>query len=368
MLYLHIPYCHHKCTYCGFYSVARKRDLEPYVEALCRELSLRSVSKPLRTIYFGGGTPSLLSDSQLGRIIETIRSCYDLSVLEEATMEANPEDLTEIYLQKIAEMKFFNRLSIGIQSFDNSELRLLNRVHNGQQAESAIRLAAAAGFQNVNVDLIMGLPGQSLSSWQQNLDRLSSLLPLGAIQHLSCYELTIEQGTMLERQLQSGRLTLCDEETLGAQYEALLNWCDYHGFVRYEVSNFCRPGHHSRHNSRYWNRTPYIGVGAAAHSFDGQHRRWNIANTAQYIASDGDPAYEEETLSSADAYNEMVMTALRTPRGIQKESVLPVFQEHLQQTITPFIHAGLIVESNTAYQPTAEGIMHADGIAAELFV
>jgi len=368
MLYLHIPYCHHKCTYCGFYSVARQRDLEPYVEALCSELTLRSSNKPLRTIYFGGGTPSLLSINQLWRIINTIHTHYNLSELEEATLEANPEDLTEAYLQGLSEMNFFNRLSIGVQSFNDNELRLLNRVHNGQQAVDAIRLSSQAGFNNVSIDLIMGLPGQALSDWHQNLDHLSSLLPLGAIQHLSCYELTVEPGTMLERQLQSERLSSIDEESLTAQYESLLRWCDAHDFERYEVSNFCRPGFHSRHNSRYWERTPYIGVGAAAHSFDGYRRRWNIADVTQYIASNGTPSYDEETLTCADAFNEMVMTALRTPRGIHKGSVPPNFQEHLKRAIMPFIQAGLILESSTAYQPTNEGIMHADGIAADLFV
>ncbi len=368
MLYLHIPYCHHKCTYCGFYSVARQRDLQPYVDALCNELRERSVAHPLRTVYFGGGTPSQLSTSQLQQIVATLRNHYNLSEVEEVTLEANPEDLTTEYLQELAAMQFVNRLSIGIQTFNDNELHMLNRVHNGQQAEAAIRRAAAAGFRNISVDLIMGLPGQSVADWQQSLERLASLLSLNAVQHLSCYELTIEQGTMLERQLLSQRLTACDEETQAAQYEALLQWCAAHSFERYEVSNFCRNGHHSRHNSRYWNRTPYIGVGAAAHSFDGQRRRWNKADIAQYIANHGIPEYEEETLCDDDAFNEMVMTALRTPKGIIKALVREPYRSHLRQTIAPFIETGMIAESDTAYQPTAEGLMHADGIAAALFV
>ena len=370
MLYLHIPYCHHKCTYCGFYSVARRQQLDTYVDALCAELALRSSDKPLKTIYFGGGTPSLLSIGQLQHIVATISTHYNISQLEEVTLEANPENMTDSYLAALKSLNFVNRLSIGIQSFSDKELKLLNRVHDGEQAEEAVRRAAAAGFSNISVDLIMGLPGQQLADWQHNLDRLASLLPLDAVQHLSCYELTVESGTMLERQLQSGRLTPCDEEVVAAQYETLMQWCEAHGFEHYEVSNFCRHGHHSRHNSRYWNRTPYIGVGASAHSFDGTKRRWNVSDVDAYIAGTlrGETPFEEETLTADDAYNEYVMTALRTAEGIDKTMISSERRSHLSEKIAPHVAHGLVVESATHYRPTAKGMLMADGIAASLFV
>ena len=374
MLYIHIPYCHHKCTYCAFYSVARGRNVEEYVEALCVELALRRTDRPLRTVYFGGGTPTVLTIRQLERIVDTIRANYDLSQLEEATIEANPENLTPQYLEGLASMRFFNRLSIGIQSFDDGELKMLNRVHDSRQACDAIRNAAAAGFDNLSVDLMMGLPRPHSVGLQHSLECLSSLLPLGAVKHLSCYELTVEQGTMLDRQLKTGRLSMPEDDEVTEQYAALQEWCRANGFEQYEVSNFCRPGWHSRHNSRYWNRTPYTGIGAAAHSFDGRCRRWNVADIARYIdgANAGEIPFEEETLTQADACNEYIMTALRTARGIDKQmlaSLAPQGSEAaLSKGLARFVGAGLLLESDTHYTPSPEGLLQADGIAASLFV
>ena len=365
MLYVHIPFCHHKCTYCAFYSVASRRGREAYVDALCSELYVRRTSKPLRTIYFGGGTPSHLDLSLLHRVVQTIRGHYDLSQLEEATLEANPEDLTEDYLKTLASWHFFNRISIGIQSFDDDQLHLLNRVHTGSQAREAVLRAAAWGFDNLSIDLIMGLPGQSLRCWENNLDVVASL-PM--VKHLSCYELTVEPGTILERQLQTGRVSLADEQTVVAQYQTLQQWLAPAGFEQYEVSNYCRPGWHSRHNSRYWDRTPYIGVGAAAHSFDGCRRRWNVADVERYSAVVGQVPYESETLSSKDAYNEYIMTALRTVVGIKKKEIPIEFREYLAQAVRPFLIENLLTETETAYRPTPQGLLHADGIAASLFV
>ena len=370
MLYIHIPYCHHKCTYCGFYSIAGHRDHAAYVDALCRELAMRKSDKPLKTIYFGGGTPTLLSLEQLQKIVDTIRQSFDLSQVEEVTIEANPENLTDDYLSGLQKMHFFNRLSIGIQSFNDAELRILNRVHTSRQAKEAIANAAHSGFDNISVDLIMGLPGQSAEGWKRNLDILSNILEFNSVRHLSCYELTVEKGSILERQIQMGRVVMADDDTLGVQYDMLMDWCSRNGFEQYEVSNFCWPGYRSRHNSRYWNRTPYIGVGAAAHSFDGDKRRWNLPDIEKYIdgALKGTVPYEEESLTAADAYNEYVMTSLRTVEGIRKEAVSPEYQSILAKSIQPFVDNGLVEETSTHYRPTAEGILRADGIAASLFV
>lgn len=370
MLYIHIPYCHHKCTYCGFYSVAGRHNRDEYVDALCRELEIRRVAEPLQTVYIGGGTPSLLSADQLRRIVRTIRDNYDVSSVEEVTIEANPEDLTEAYLVMLADLHFFARLSIGIQSFDDAELRILNRVHNSKQAVDAVCSAARAGFGNVSVDLIMGLPSQTERQWLSNLDTLSSLLDLNVVKHLSCYELTVEPGSILERQLKMGRLSLPDEAVVEKEYGILYEWCERNGFEQYEVSNFSLPGFRSRHNSRYWNRTPYIGVGAAAHSFDGKRRMWNVADVAEYVAkiAKGVLPYDEETLTERDAYNEYLMTSLRTVDGIEKERVPESFKEQLSKSIVPYVEYGLLVETATAYRPTRRGLMQADGIAADLFI
>lgn len=368
MLYLHIPYCHRKCTYCAFYSTVTTGGTQPYVDALCIELERRShcVEHPLRTVYFGGGTPSLLPVGQLAQIVKTICNCYDTSALEEVTVEANPEDLTTTYLADLRQLSFFNRISIGVQSFHDDDLRMLNRRHNARQALEALQNAASAGFEHISVDLIYGLPGQSLESWLDNLSRLADL-PIG---HLSAYALTVEDGTMLQRQIGQGRVWPCDETVQLDHYHALLAWAEQHGFQQYEISNFARPGHRAIHNSRYWNRTPYLGVGAAAHSFDGLHRRWNVANTQRYISSvmAGPIDHEEEELGLKDAYNEYLMTALRTVEGIDKSLVAPPFANRLQHDMQRFVAAGLILDTPTHYRPTPEGLLHADGIGAELFL
>lgn len=371
MLYIHIPYCHHKCTYCGFYSVAGKRDRDRYIDALCKELETRLIGEPLRTIYIGGGTPTLLTLPQMGRLVEAVRSNYNLTQLEEVTLEANPEDVTPEYLEGLNRLGFFNRLSIGIQSFSDSELKAINRVHSARQAKEAILNAARAGMGNVSIDLIMGLPGQTLDDWSHNLDEVERIADAtGVVKHLSCYELTVESGSILERQITMGRVHPADEDTLSAQYGALAAWADRHGFEQYEVSNFCQPGYHSRHNSRYWDRTPYLGVGASAHSFDGTRRRWNVADVEKYTDAtmQGETPFEEETLSEYDAYNEYVMTALRTSKGIDSEKIAEPLRNHLRHRVEPYVRHGLITVDGALYRPTREGMLHADGIAADLFI
>lgn len=374
MLYIHIPYCHHKCTYCAFFSVARGRNVDEYIDAVCKELNERSTNNPVRTVYFGGGTPTVLSVNQLDRAVGVIRDNFDLSQLEEATIEANPENLVPEYLEGLAKMNFFNRISVGIQSFSDNELKMLNRAHTSTQAFNAVRNIADAGFDNVSIDLMMGLPHPYSVGIQHSLNRLDELLHLGVIKHLSCYELTVEPGTMLERQLKMKRLQICEDDELAFQYDCLMKWCGENGFEQYEVSNFCKPGFHSRHNSRYWNRTPYIGIGAAAHSFDGCCRRWNKADIEGYIrgADNGSIPYEKELLTPADAFNEYIMTALRTVRGIDKTMLASLVSasclSDFQLKIKKFISMRLVTESDTHYAPTPKGLLQADGIAASLFL
>lgn len=369
MLYLHIPYCHRKCSYCAFYSKTVKGSRDAYVKALCDEIEMRGTGQPLHTVYFGGGTPSLLPATSLKRIVDVIANCFDLSALEEVTLEANPEDLTPDYLGSLAELHFFNRISVGIQSFRDKDLKTINRVHSRIQAIEALRNVVDAGFRNISVDLMMGLPGQTITDWQANLDCLASLDFFDSIMHLSCYELSVEPDTILERQIHMGRVSLVDEEVVAAQYRMLQQWTQANGFEQYEISNYCRPGYHSRHNSRYWERIPYIGIGAAAHSFDGTRRRWNVADIETYIAgvTEGKIPYEEETLTERDAYNEYIMVSLRTVTGIDKSKVMPQFSECLAEKIVSYVRNGWVEETLTHYRPTPEGLLHADGIAASLF-
>ncbi|MBR5354219.1 MAG: radical SAM family heme chaperone HemW [Bacteroidales bacterium] len=368
MIYLHIPFCHRKCTYCAFYSVVTSGDRQAYVDALRKELDMRrhEAGHPVRTVYFGGGTPSVLSVGQLGQIVDALAAHYDIAAVEEATLEANPEDLTPEYLHALAALGFFNRISIGVQSFSDSDLKLLNRRHSAIQAVEAVQNAFDAGFDNISVDLIYGLPHSDTEQWLENLRQVEQL----PVSHLSAYALTIEPGTILAKQVESGRIVTVGEEEVLRQYGALCMWAGEHGFEQYEISNFCRPGFKARHNSRYWDRTPYLGVGAAAHSFDGGYRRWNVADVKQYVESvaAGHIAHEEEQLGLKDAHNEYLMTALRTVEGIAKDKVMKPFAARLAEAVGKFVDAGWVEETLTHYRPTAEGLLHADGMAAELFI
>lgn len=374
MIYIHIPYCHHKCTYCAFYSnTGRREEQQAYAEAVCEELRQRSGEQsdhPIRTIYFGGGTPTLLPIELLSKIVVTLRNLFDLSQLEEATIEANPENLTSEYLEALSGLHFFNRISIGIQSFNANDLKLFNRVHTPEQALDAIRNARQAGFHNISADLIYGIPGQTLSTWKENLQQIFAL----PVTHLSCYALSLEPQSILWRQVESGKIAMPEEEAVLEAYELLLQEAKAHGFGQYEISNFCKPGMQSRHNSRYWDRTPYLGIGAAAHSFDGKCRRWNVADTRHYIhsISNNENYYESEQLTEIQSFNEYIMTALRTTAGIDKSTLPPIaariFDKQFRPAVERQIQLGLLTESPTHIIPTHDGLLQADGIATKLMV
>ena len=368
MIYIHIPFCHRKCTYCAFYSKPLASTTEArltaaaYVDALVDEMRRRrdEQAHPIHTIYIGGGTPSLLPLGQMARVVGALRKCFDLSQLEEATIECNPEDLTQEYLLGLKEMGLFNRLSIGLQSLDDEMLRLIGRRHTAQQAVEAVERAYSVGFHNISVDFMYGLPQMSqLPAFDFRL-----------VNHVSAYALTVEEGTALAVQVRQGRVSLPGDDELVRQYYAMREHLAKAGFEQYEVSNYCRLGYHSRHNSRYWNRTPYLGLGAAAHSFDGSSRRWNVADVKQYIATQ---AFEEETLTDRDAYNELLMTALRTTAGLSLADVPERCRSDFRRKMQRYVDCGWIKLStphsphSTLFQPTAEGLLHADGMAADLF-
>ncbi len=354
MIYVHVPFCHRKCTYCAFYSkpiAGGHQPFEDYVDTLLDEMERRrnEQAHPVKTVYFGGGTPSLLPPAQLERIVDGLRRRFDLSQLEEATIECNPEDLTPEYLSALRSLGFFNRLSIGLQSLDDEVLRLVGRRHTAAQAIDAVRRAYGSGFHNISVDFIYGI---------KSIETTGAIDIIDCVTHISAYSLTVEPGTALAVQVQQGRMVLPDEDEVVRQYHILHDAFEAAGFHQYEVSNYARPGFESRHNSRYWNRTPYLGLGPGAHSFDGCRRRWN----------NPDGSIGEETLTPTDAFNELLMTSLRTVKGLPLSVVPEGNKERLHLAMQPYIDCGWIVLKDNHYSPTAEGLLHADGMASDLFV
>ena len=340
--------------------------MERYVDALLEEMDARRQEHQIRTVYIGGGTPSIMPIEQMARLVEGLRLCFDLSQLEEATIECNPEDMTPQYLADLHSLGLFNRLSVGVQSLDDDVLHLVGRRHTSNQAVDAVSRARAIGFDNISVDLIYGI---------KELDELDSGDDLGGLvdmaSHVSAYALTVEEGTPLAVQVEKGLISLPGDDEVVRQYYAMHDFLASKGFEQYEVSNYCRPGFRSRHNSRYWDRTPYLGLGAAAHSFDGCRRRWNVADVDRYISTHD---YEEETLTKRDAYNELLMTSLRTVAGLQEERVPEQYRKSLQIRMRPYMDCGwvrFVADGRThfaSYVPTTDGLLHADGIAADLFV
>jgi oxygen-independent coproporphyrinogen-3 oxidase len=326
--------------------------VEDYVDGVLREMEARrgEQAHAIKTVYFGGGTPSLLPIGELARIVEGLRRWFDLTQVEEVTLEANPEDLTPHYLADLAGLGFVNRLSIGVQSLDDGVLRKLNRRHTAQQALEAVENAYAAGFCNISVDFIYGIQG--------NPEGLDNLDFLEKVNHVSAYSLTVEPGTALAVQVEQGRVPLPDEEEVVRQYHALRRLLEAAGFRQYEVSNYARPGFESKHNSRYWDRTPYLGLGPGAHSFDGTCRKWN----------NPDGSVGEETLTETDAVNETIMTALRTVKGLDVEGLPERYKKRLHQMMQPYVDRGWLTVEGSRYCPTSEGLLHADGMASALFV
>ena len=372
MIYIHIPYCKQRCVYCGFYSTAASNVSESYIDAVCNELKIRAdylTNRKIQTIYFGGGTPSLLTIKQLTRIQNTIAELFNLSELREATLECNPEQLTEQYLTNLRNTNFINRLSIGVQSFDNDNLKLLNRRHNCTDAINATKNAQKAGFDNISLDLIYGIPGLTNSQWIENLNIIASL----NIQHLSCYALTVEDNTMLKTLITKDKIPPSDEDQTLQHYESLIDWCHKNNFTQYEISNFCCEGYEAKHNSRYWDNTSYLGIGAAAHSYNGISRQWNISNIETYIKSinSGIVPSTIENLSNEDCFNEYLMTALRTRRGLETEYLTsrhPKLWKATEPKLSTYINKGLMEQTHKGYHLNHNGMLQADAIAAELFM
>ena len=323
-VYLHIPFCKRLCHYCDFYSATALGLKTEVLDVMRKELSYLADFVPDRTastIYIGGGTPSLCSIHEIAGLLDAVHHTWDTSKVLEVTLEANPDDLDLIYLRELRTLGI-NRLSIGIQSFIDRDLKFMNRRHDAETAIRAVGLAQQAGFDNLSIDLIYGVPGMSTRDWAHNLE-----VALGLdVQHISAYHLSIEDGTFFGRMQREGRLKPVDERISEEQYALLHDRMAEAGFVHYEISNFARPGYQAVHNSNYWNGAHYVGAGPSAHSFNGTHRRWNLANNRAYLDGFADGRwFETEKLSEIDQYNEFIMTRLRTAAGFRAEELVARF-------------------------------------------
>ena len=340
------------------------------VDAIVSELQLRNDEMPAgpwSSIYFGGGTPSLLSPKQVSQILEAATSLRPLVDNAEITLEANPDDLTEEVLSAFAKTAI-NRLSIGIQSFKESDLSYMNRAHDSAQAIACIPAAQLAGFKNLTIDLIYGTPGMSDEAWRQNL---AQAIAFGT-PHISSYALTVEPKTALAHQIKTGKSKPVDEAQSARQMETLIDTLEAAGYEHYEISNFAKPGWRAKHNSNYWLGQAYLGIGPSAHSFDGSRTRsWNVTNNALYVKAItlGNLPIEREVLSERDRYNELVLTRLRTVWGVKLSEVEALgFREHFLKEVETFVEQGLVEANNDIYRLTRAGKLLADGVSGELFV
>lgn len=334
-IYIHIPFCKQACTYCDFHFSTNQKLRKPLIDAMCVEIKQRSheIKEAPATLYFGGGSPSILNEEELAQIFETLSSSFDVSRLTEVTLESNPDDHSAEKL-KLWQSLGVNRLSIGIQSFIDRDLTLMNRAHNAHEASNCVKNAREAGFEKVSIDLIYGIPNQSIDEWKNNIQRAIDLAP----EHISAYCLTVEEKTVLHHQVAKNMVTEKDDETIEREFLVLHELLTKAGFEHYEISNFGKPEHMAAHNGNYWQGLEYVGFGPAAHSFDGAtKRRWNVSNNPQYIKaiSEGGRYWEDEILTDTDRTNEQLMTGLRRHQGIDL-STLPknhqaVIAQNLQQ-------------------------------------
>lgn len=371
-IYIHIPFCKQACHYCNFHFSTSPRLTNDFLEALLKEIALQKYyvnEEPVETIYFGGGTPSLFSPEQLYKIMEQLHRHFKMAAGAELTLEANPDDILNEKLQAWKQAGI-NRLSIGIQSFFEEDLRWMNRAHSAVQAINCIPAAQDAGLSNLTIDLIYGVPSLTDARWEQNVQRAIA----SGIPHLSCYALTVETGTALDNFIRKNKVQPVSPDDQARQFLLLMDWLREAGYEHYEISNFARPGQRSRHNTAYWQGKKYLGLGPSAHSFNGSERQWNVASNTRYIQSlqKGQVPFEKETLTPLQQLNEYTMTSLRTMEGIDLRYVEHRFGENssslLKENSRRFIERSLMEGSNDRLQLTKEGKLFADGIASDLFV
>ncbi|VBB43427.1 Oxygen-independent coproporphyrinogen III oxidase [uncultured Paludibacter sp.] len=369
-IYIHIPFCKTKCTYCDFFSKVDFKEKSRLLNAMLLEIEQRKNYLPdneISTVYFGGGTPSTLSPNEIKLLLDAIKRYFHLSANAEITLEANPDDLSFEYLESIKKTGI-NRLSIGIQSFDDKQLKFINRRHNANDAIESIENAKFAGFENISIDLIYGLPFQTFESWEKQLEKAFEL----DIQHISAYGLTYEKNTPLWKQLQQGKVTAADDEIMVKMYELLIKECSENDFEQYEISNFAKKEFRSRHNSSYWQQIPYLGIGPSAHSYDGNSRQWNVASINNYCNSieENKIYFEKEDLSENDKYNDYIMVRLRTKEGIDLNFVKNNFNkkalEFLMKNAKKYIDRKFLIEKNDFLSLSQSGILISNQIISDL--
>ncbi len=374
-IYVHIPFCKSRCIYCDFFSTTSLTERDRYVTAIKKELELRIDYLPLNTeietIYFGGGTPSMLKAEQLCDVLNHIKQNYNVTENAEITIEGNPDDLCIDFLESIKKGGF-NRLSMGVQTFNDKRLKFLCRRHTADIAKKSVENARKVGFDNISIDLMYGFPEESLADWISDINQALLLAP----EHISAYSLMYEEGTQLYKMLESGRIEEIDEDVSVKMYNLLIERLQSSGYEHYEISNFGKKGMHSRHNSSYWEGIPYLGVGAGAHSFDGNSRQWNPNSLEEYITGivSNNPIFEKEELTPNQRYNEMVMTGLRTAKGIDLKRLETLFGKHrleyCQNNARPHIEAGRleIYDNTNSMRLTRNGLFVSDDIMSDLML
>jgi len=370
-IYIHIPFCKKACHYCNFHFSTQTQHIHSFVEALLNEIELRRdyINTPIQTIYFGGGTPSLLSAEQIRSIIEKLQLNFDLSNLQEFTLEANPDDIN---INKLSDWNAIgiNRLSIGIQSFQKESLAWMNRAHIVDQSHQAIQMAQDAGFNNISIDLIYGTPHYTKEHLLADLKIIEDY----RIPHVSCYALTVEEKTALNSMIEKGKIENVKTEVQAEHFEIIVDYLNKIGFEHYEISNFAKPGNRSKHNSSYWKGIPYLGLGPSAHSFNGSSRQWNVANNALYMQSLEKRAlpFEIELLDQVAQYNEYMMISLRCMEGFDlkhiESSFGKAYSEHTQNVIQILAQKDIFEQKSTSYCLKKSAKFLADGIASEFFI
>jgi oxygen-independent coproporphyrinogen-3 oxidase len=370
-IYIHIPFCKKACTYCDFHFTTSLKYAEEMTEAICKEIILKKdrITEQVGSIYFGGGTPSVLPSPNLARIFNTLTENFSIASDAEITMETNPDDLDT---KKIAELRKMpvNRFSIGTQSFYDEDLRWMNRAHNANEAEDSIKRSQDAGFENLSIDLIYGYPLLTNLKWQENINKAISL----QIPHISGYSLTIEPRTALASLIKKGKQIPLNDDQSAEQFQILIEKLSLAGFEHYEISNYSLPGKYAIHNTNYWRGIPYLGIGPSAHGFDGTNRQLNVANNAQYLEKlfAGKLAETVEELTQLDRLNEYIMTSLRTMWGMDLEKIKhtfgKTFHEETLYNLKPFIARNWLEQQNEKVILTPEGKLFADHIASELFL
>ncbi|MBS1636315.1 MAG: radical SAM family heme chaperone HemW [Bacteroidetes bacterium] len=372
-IYIHIPFCKQACTYCDFHFSTSLKRKDELIDSLVKEISLRSsyLSDPhIGTVYFGGGTPSILTQKDLGRMMDSLQHTYQIDTDAEITLECNPDDLTNTKLRELKHLGI-NRLSIGLQSFDETELKWMNRAHTAAESESSVKRAQDAGFENITIDLIYGSRFQNMAQWKQTLYKAIAL----DVKHISAYNLTIEERTKLGHDFMKEKEPAIDDEKSSEFFLEMSEILEKHDFIHYEISNFGKKDFFSRHNTNYWKGVHYLGLGPSAHSYNGTGRQWNIANNARYIESIGQGKtdyYETETLGEKERFNEYMLTGLRTMWGVSLDYIKAHFSQetyfHFLAEVKKHMEREHILEKESIFTLSKNGRLLADRIASELFI